>query len=255
MLGKITTFVLLGVTWACMMWPAGAAAHDPNWAYGNSRWPVGRDRLEFRFHETVRKGRFRDRISKGATEWNRYGRRVYFAPPSSSEPSTTNEPTLGCPQPSNTVRPSIVFYRHLVNGNSGLTFVCRKASDSTPFYFRMFFESSAPWWTDPNDNRKIPYNKADLQSVASHEFGHATGWGPHYDDDADGDGDLEYKPYCRFFNGQQTPDDKPYEGPSTQADIYRGGQTMCHTIITGSVHARTLGSHDRGTFKAAYGAR
>ena len=230
-----------------------AQAHSPSWAYEFGTYPVARDSLSFRFHTSVPKGRWRSRISLGAQEWNRYGRRLTFDPPAATEPSVTTEPTFGCPQPSNTPRPSIIFRSSA--SAFGSTFRCFKVSDNRPFYFRMFFSAKNIWWTDANNNRKIPFDRGDLQSVATHEFGHAGGWGPHYDDNPkDPNAPKVFKDYCRIFNDQTTPNDRP-NGHRLQNNLYKAQNTMCSTTPKGSVHQRSLAAHDRGTFGNGYGAR
>jgi hypothetical protein len=246
----ISTLVGVGVLVSAS---AIAEAHKAGWAYPDGTYPDARDRVEFRFHTSVPKGRWRARISNGAQEWNRYDRRLVFAPPASGEPSATTEPKFACPALSDTPRPSIVF--RSAQAAFAANFTCMKKSDGRPFYFRMFFDPTFKWWTDPNNNRKIPFDRYDVQSAATHEFGHATGWGPHYDDNPDDpEGPKVFKSYCRIYRDQTNPNDR-VNGTRRQDNIFTGQQTMCSRMASGGVHLRTLGSHDRGTFRNAYGPR
>jgi hypothetical protein len=78
----------------------------------------------------------------------------------------------------------------------------------------------------------VPDGRIDLWSVASHEFGHAAGWtGRHYGKDED----PERSSICNSGNVNR--------------------QTMCSIIYTGSESVRTLGRHDRHTFRRVYAAR
>ena len=251
-----TALALVGLAFT-----SAAEAHDHTKIYGPmNTWPTGRDRLEFRFHRSVPKGRFRDRISDGAREWNRYNRRLYFVPPADSEPSTTNTiKEFECPERTDTPRPSIVHVADTKKYGADVNAVnsnCRKLSDDSLFYFRQFYDEK-DWWI--SSSRNIGANRPDLQSTATHEFGHATGFATHYDEDTgDADKHPEYKSYCRLDENQTGPDNSaknpPYRAP-TQSAIFAGGQTMCAVSIRGSTHRRTLGAHDRGTFRGAYGPR
>jgi len=234
-----------------------ALAHDPSSIYGSFafRWQPGEDRLAFGFDKSVPKGRWRTRINQGANEWNRHGRRVYFGL-ANPDQSRTAEPSFRCPTQRKAA--NIVFraaFPEKFGAFIGLNFVCRAEDGRRPLYFRQYYNGSYPhWWTDPNSNGRIPYNKIDLTSAAAHEMGHATGWGPHLDDDGPDAGDKkDYKSYCRSFN-QQTVADDVY-GPPAGATPYTAKQTMCFAIAMGQVGQRNLGNHDRGTFRAAYGPR
>jgi hypothetical protein len=75
------------------------------------------------------------------------------------------------------------------------------------------------------DGRKPTASRSDLRSVATHEFGHATGWSPHLDD-------AQPRSYCGNV---------PYQ------------QTMCKTNYAGTTWQRTLGARDLRIFRGAYG--
>jgi hypothetical protein len=73
----------------------------------------------------------------------------------------------------------------------------------------------------------VPAGRPDLASVATHEFGHASGWAHHYDDAGVDPGGL----ICGNNSGQAT---------------------MCATHYKGTARQRSLQTHDVHTFKAAY---
>ncbi len=73
-------------------------------------------------------------------------------------------------------------------------------------------------------------SKQDLQSVMTHEFGHATGWGAHYDG----------------------PNHIP-RGTARCGRTDSNRETMCASNTSGVPWGRTLGPHDKHTFRRAYG--
>jgi len=236
--------------------PAPAPAHNPQNIYGpeGSRWPAGTVRLFFEFDRTVPKGRWRTRIAQGATEWNRYNRRVFFEP-GDPDVSRQADPTFNCP--TRRPAPSIVFRAGFPSRYGtrviGLNYLCR-SDTGVPLYFRQYYNADFQFWTDPNSNGKIPRGATDLRSLAAHEMGHATGWGPHLDDDGPDAGSAkDYRSYCRSWN-QQTVADDQYDPQPTDTPM-TAKQTMCYAIANSQVGQRKLGAHDRGTFRAAYGPR
>lgn len=84
----------------------------------------------------------------------------------------------------------------------------------------------AEWWHIHTGSP--PSGTTDVWSVASHEFGHATDWEMHFDDNAGWNGSL-----C------QTGD--------------AGRHTMCKYYEPGTLRMRTLEAHDVETFVNRYG--
>jgi hypothetical protein len=107
--------------------------------------------------------------------------------------------------------------------NLGMTTVCMSGGSIVRFV--MIFDSAEDWYTGTSTN--LPRGRPDLWSVATHEFGHAIGWGGHFDDPtiALGTG------ICGNFTGQHT---------------------MCKTHYSGTARQRTLGPHDIDTFSVVY---
>jgi hypothetical protein len=91
------------------------------------------------------------------------------------------------------------------------------------FNFKMRYDSAEPWYK--GTSATIPSNRYDLRSVATHEFGHAGGFTPHWDS-------AGPTPLCPGAGSAQ--------------------HTMCATLQLGSVAWRSLAEHDRHTFASAY---
>jgi hypothetical protein len=82
-------------------------------------------------------------------------------------------------------------------------------------------------WYRKADPDGIPNRRLDLQSVATHEFGHATGFYWHFNDP-----------------GMNTGTGHVCNGGATQAD-----ETMCQGLNRGTTEKRTLSDHDLHTFR------
>lgn len=98
------------------------------------------------------------------------------------------------------------------------TSICRKSGTITSAAIA-FDYTGRNWYTGVSSN--VPSSAFDLRSVSSHEFGHATGFFPHFD-----------------------PDDVD----CSSADR----ETMCATIPVGVSYFRTLEEHDKHTVANAY---
>lgn len=117
-----------------------------------------------------------------------------------------------------------IHFRDLnVYGTSvlGRTDVCKVGA--TLHRFALSIDSSGrTWYVGTGD---APGNQYDMWSVASHEFGHATGWVYHLD----------------------------YVTPGTSLCANNSGQhTMCGIYYVGTERQRTLGTHDIDTFDSIY---
>lgn len=95
---------------------------------------------------------------------------------------------------------------------------------SPPFItrFTITFDSTGTDWYSGSGSP--PSTQMDLYSVAVHEFGHATGWTGHWNQQG-------WPQFCQ------------------DADTY---QTMCSGNAPGRIRWRTLGEHDIDTWHAAY---
>jgi hypothetical protein len=100
--------------------------------------------------------------------------------------------------------------------------------------FYVLFDRSEDWYDDVST--PPPPAKLDLQSIATHEFGHATGWGfgsgrPHFGQNLDGTTrQPEFDNLCV---------DEPRH-------------TMCPALLLGYAYWRTLEDHDKHTFANRY---
>jgi len=84
------------------------------------------------------------------------------------------------------------------------------------------FDQAEDWYKQ-NDT-PVPSGQIDAESVATHEFGHETGWRDHFNAGAD---------ICDH------PGDEPWH-------------TMCPLVPSGTSFWRSLEEHDRHTFNAEY---
>lgn len=114
-----------------------------------------------------------------------------------------------------------IYYLELDSVSSsalGVVYRC-VVSGGRVIRFSMSFDEQRPWYSGTGET---PAGSYDLWSMASHEAGHATGWGGHLAED-----------------GQYCPND-----PSRH--------TMCPTLYPGTERQRHLEVHDYHTFEGAY---
>jgi hypothetical protein len=133
---------------------------------------------------------------------------------------------------------SIIFWEDISQLNTakqealGATITC-SGRGGRPSKFIMAINPnpiSGSWYAGADP--RVPANRNDLESTMMHEFGHATGWGPHYDDHK---GLTQGGAVCT----------------SNRSDR----ETMCSSSPLGESWERGLGPHDRETFFKAYGPR
>jgi hypothetical protein len=114
------------------------------------------------------------------------------------------------------------------SGNTlATTWICNKSSNASHLYsFQIKFDSDegGRWYSDTGTPGS---SESDFWSVASHEFGHATGWTSHFG---------ELTTLC------------------PQSGDLSGRHTMCAKILNGNTAQRSLNTHDRDTFVDAYPA-
>lgn len=196
--------------------PSVAAAHSPTfYTGGGGKWTnflsIGYYQKGFPTTTHVA------RINNGHTQWNAAG-------PSGIEPdfwyagttSTAGNADLPCSATYNGV-----YWRNLDYlgiGVLGFTPHCENTAGVVT-RFSMSIDSNASWYTGTGEG---PGGQYDLWSVASHEWGHATGW------------------YGHFASSESICVDN-----SAQA-------TMCPFIRDGTQRIRTLDTHTIHTFQAAY---
>lgn len=141
---------------------------------------------------------------------------------------------------------SLVFWEGLESDQPGTTALGEAATclhnahdgiPRHPFKFFMALNRAFPSWytgssTSVPGEAGAPDAEQDMQGVAMHEFGHASGFARHYDGaNSTGLGGA----ICERTNSKR--------------------ETMCALSTQGAAWARTLGPHDRHTWDAAYPAR
>lgn len=204
----VRVLVVALVALAAPQLPAGAhAAAD----YYNSKWQRDRS-VEWRFTAGVPDTAFRDRVRDGAGRWNSLGPSMHFDKLSGDY---ANFDPYVCP---GSYQKDGVHRRYLSGDTLAVTLTCRFSGTSELYSFQIVFDEGRSWY---NGTGTPGSNEFDTEGVATHEFGHATGWSGHFGDSWD---------VCQ-------PPDK---------------HTMCPTIAPGTIGARALEEHDKHTFVNAY---
>lgn len=205
---------------SAFLYGAPAGAHTSSTYYfGANKW-LGGTNISYYFHTSLPDtADWRNSVRFGDDQWDAVG--------------GTNEPDFLA----QTVSPSgylcsgggigntrsAIHYGALdgVGNAIGLTTTCILAGGSTASAFRIIFDSAETWYSGSGN---APATSFDARSVATHEFGHATGFYGHF--------------------------------PADSTDCLSGGastdQTMCSALTRGEEHFRTLGVHDTHTFDGAY---
>lgn len=201
------------------------------------KYPPPRDRASFYFDQGFPRGGFRDRVVRASRQWNKLdGRFSFRAHRSSIDDGRKNVPRKCTRERINENFDSVVYWR-MMDGRSrrgpdgnqrGETLaragICTEVGGRAQWFY-MAFDRQERWYAGRGDP---PNDAADAQSVATHEFGHATGWFAHYDD-----GQTTSTPVCpKPLNNSQ--------------------HTMCKSHQAGSAWWRGLEPHDRHTFEGAY---
>lgn len=227
-LPALTTAAVLAV----LIIAPSVSAHTSSTHYPQ-RWSSGSD-VYFRFTAGFPGGDYRSRVLDGASQWTSRGGVAevdFFWAGGSNAPnfdfqSNCNSNFNGI----NGIHWADLDY--LGGGVLGVTYVCR--TSTTVVSFQMAFDNDRDWYRgtgDANDgflNQCIPSCQDDFWSVASHEFGHASGFvGPA----STGGHFAESDAVC--------PNDD-------------SRHTMCPSIYGGTERQRTLEDHDVHTFTGAY---
>jgi hypothetical protein len=200
---------------------APATAHTAS-TYYTAKWPTNTN-VEYGLNAGFPGGTFRDAIFDGKQDWN--------------DVAGTNEPEIfwsladdilygNYQNPCSLLsgnNTNIVFWSDLdVYSTSYLGLTLRCLSGSTITKTSLTIDSDRTWYTGTGSPGSLP----DLWSVAAHEFGHVTGWGPH------------------LPTGESTTCPSPAETSIRH--------TMCATVVAGTTIMRVLAPHDWHTFQAAY---
>lgn len=209
-------------------WGTAAIAHAHSaGSFYYSGWPAGHNETYW-FRDNVPTGNFRSRVIDGAYEWNDTPNdgnaepNFYNGGEKSDSGGDWNQPCQA--------NYSAIYFRDLdsiSSGAVGYTPFCKVVvSDGGNSWtkitkFSLNLDSDRDWYTGTGDAPDWPPD-VDAWSIASHEFGHATGWEGHFND-----------------SGDQCP------GDGTEA-------TMCPVYEGGSERWRTLSDHDSHTFENQY---
>jgi hypothetical protein len=206
-------------------------------------------RIDFYFEASFPRGRSRARVLDAAAVWSRAGRSLGLHGHSGRPLATIAVRRAGsgigfargdC-QRTIAGRPaSIVKWAH-IDGRGGIA-----GADSTCFLldaggtaytlrsFALALDRDEHWYT--GGARGPAGDQIDMESVAVHEIGHATGWNVHLDDRAP-------RRDCPRVDAR---------GFIVAASVTRRIQTMCRLNAIGSTAQRTLGGRDRRVFRGAY---
>lgn len=223
---KATGFVLIAAVTAVVSGSVGAMAHSSA-TYYPAKWAVAdRAGVPFRFTTDFPKTVKRDRVQDGKQQWNNQNRAMYFNFQNTQSDYSPYPPSV-CP---GTFLKNGVHWGPIDGSGStaALTYLCRKGDSPDHLYsFQIKFDSDEAglWYSDTGSPGS---NEIDFWSVASHEFGHGTGWSAHFD---------EFTTEC------------PRSGDLT------GRHTMCAKTLTSTTMQRSLAPHDQDTFAGAYPAR
>ena len=225
---------------ACLLPAANAWAHDPAGFYEFSYYASGNDDVPVYFDDDFPSGRAVDRVIDGAQQWTQLGRRMYFKVRTSPRvTSSADNAAVRCPTPEREGRRVGLVHWGGIDGPSGVvgaTAVCFRNRESPQMAgFRVYFDRTENWYTGTGNSRVrnrrtgTVENRQDIWSIATHELGHATGWGPsHWRRSAS---------YCDY---------------SRSPEVFR---TMCPFLDPGFERARTLAGADKHVFRSRYSAR
>jgi hypothetical protein len=205
-------------------------------AYEWGTYGAGDRRVQVFFDSGYPDGSYRSAVRRAGGEWNRYQQSLQFE----FQPgSITTDRTYGgdnhycsrdrAPLHRNGRPASVIFWSALSPQTGGRVGSCWENGTQVGFRMAINRAPKVPWYRGSSGS--VPDDRADLQSLATHEFGHATGWVRHYDGGSDDN--LPGSEHC----GRDMKD----------------RQTMCAlAAYPGQSRTRTLGQHDRHTFEAAY---
>jgi hypothetical protein len=161
---------------------------------------------------------FKDRIRDGGKEWQDLAASDFsFTLSSCTEVTRTYGECYSSPD-------LVYFFGPIAGDAIGVTGACVNPSGSIAFA-AVKFDNSTSWYKGASASG-IGSNEHDLQSVATHEDGHAAGtfWNNKHVTGGD-------PPHCQ--NVPQKP-------------------TMCASILAGATNQRTLESEDKGPFNHQY---
>lgn len=224
--------VLITVPLATFSTSVGAhAAND----WFPASWGANHFTVDWRFGENVPSGAYRDRIISGPAAWNNLNRIMTF---NRQTPDYASFSVNVCPNQTEKNGVHWGDYGSSIAFTVLCTFQDAGGSDNSHLHsFQIGLNKFAPWYTGTGGISCTPTCRADLWSVAVHEFGHATGRGSTKGElmtAGDGDGHFPMSwSVCDL----------------TQSDYH----SMCAMEAPGETWGRSLNTHDIDTFKNRYG--
>jgi Matrixin len=221
----------VGMLTAVMLVPAPRAMAHPDGSFYGLWWHGPQKPVVWHFEDDFpTAGNRRDRVLDAISTWESASGDLTF----DKEPDFAAT-TLNCPQEGN----SWIGWPFIdgEGGTLGETRVCKFSefpNQARSFYVRL--DRDEPWHSATST--PPPDEETDLQAIATHELGHATGFGfptgdvkGHWGVNANGTIDqTELQNLC-----QTTPI-----------------ETMCPVYEPGTAYIRSLETHDLHTFSARY---
>lgn len=176
--------------------PTSSSAHDASVYY--PRWWQQDLSVNWKFTVNVPTTSLRDRVKDAAATWNALPPIMHFVKQSGDYGGF---PVDSCPD---TYQKDAVHWGN-IDGKFGTHALVRKClvGSNEIFTFQIKLDSSENWYT--GTSTPAPSGTLDTQAVATHEFGHATGFsGPynngHFDPNATLCTDNPKHTMCPFFN-------------------------------------------------------
>lgn len=212
---RVVLLALVFMVPATLLMPISNASSHTWTTYYYHKWLANSD-PKYWFNDSLPDSAdFRQRVRDASNSWNAQG--GTGAPDFLSQTVTS----LGrdC-----SVGRNMIEFANLAAGVAADTPSCWYTTGLANYYgFSIRFNSDMTWYTGTGTP---PAGQIDLQSIATHEFGHATGFGSDY-----------------------APDHFPVsECPTSSTTLY----TMCPSYPTATIRWRTLEVHDIHTLEGAY---
>lgn len=214
----------------------GAQAH-PGADWYPAKWPSSDRTVNWRFANNVPATAIRDRMKNGAAQWNAVsGSTMTFQ---FNTPDYSSFSGTSCAA---TEQKDAVHWGEIDNagGTNAVAITCTfldatgSGSNTTLHNFQIKLDHDETWYTGTGEPSS---NAIDAWTIASHEFGHATG----RNSTAGGVQTIGGDGHGHFFNTD-----------ATHCPVSTSRHTMCQTQIAGASYSRTLETHDKDAFANAY---